>query len=1000
MSLKNPQLKYRALPFWSWNGKLDQNELIRQVGILQEMGFGGAFMHSRCGLQTEYMSKEWLTLVENTADFFASKGMQGWLYDEDRWPSGSCGGLATEKRENRQKALSMYFDGDENLADKRVLGVFAIKLIGNADQGESRLGKRLLDYFPIGDKDKIPNGYEKAIFVEEFINPSDFYNGNTYLDTLNKDAVEDFISLTHEKYKSAFGDKFGKEIKGIFLDEPHRGGAFNGFNITNKNARAMIPWSYSVFSLYAQKFGERVEERLPELFFAKDGQGFNPTVWRYLETLQTQFLSSFAEPYYNWCKQNDLLVTGHVWDENTLLGQINWQGSVMRYYEYMDIPGIDNLRDDNYFFAAPLQAVSVAKQTGKKEVLSETYACTGWKTTFDYYKRSGDWQAILGINVRCPHLSWYTMGGEAKRDCPASIFFQAGWYKEYKYVEDYFARLNMTFGSGEYLTDILLLSPIESAWGLVRAGAYSREERFKKLENDWRGVIEEMLFGGVDFDIADEDILSRKGYVEVKKGMAFFAVGQMKYKTVVLPPLINIRKSTLRILKAFALHGGKIILAENLPNYVDGIKENIDILAKNLPISAISNEMAKDYSIDFAGKMLSKMKVKGGKRLLFAVAFDCEDRLVAKISLNGEHTLAKINLRTGEKEGVFYQIKDGKTVVEQEFSKGEELLLEIDGEEVELKEKEERQEITLLERAFDYELNEPNVLPLDYAEFWIDGEYQGRDEFLKIDKKIRAKFGLNERSANNKQPWFEEKFNGREYRKKLCHVRLKYNFKTCVAPLNCYLMLENLPNAIWRFNGKTLQKSGKKPFVEDVCFSRFDLPREYFQAEKNCVEVEFDFTPSCNLETVYLAGDFAVDNLTLSLQSLPKKTTFGDICGQGLPFYTGAITYRIPLLKGVYDIEDLYFGGALVKVKDKISAFKPFKLDGVEVEDGVLPLTAVLLRRNLFGPLHEIPKNHGNYWSGSFRTEGEKFTSDYQINEQGILNMPKIYVRSETNDKT
>ena len=41
--------KYRGLPFWCWNGKLDKDEVIRQVHILKEMGFGGFFMHSRTG---------------------------------------------------------------------------------------------------------------------------------------------------------------------------------------------------------------------------------------------------------------------------------------------------------------------------------------------------------------------------------------------------------------------------------------------------------------------------------------------------------------------------------------------------------------------------------------------------------------------------------------------------------------------------------------------------------------------------------------------------------------------------------------------------------------------------------------------------------------------------------------------------------------------------------------------------------------------------------------
>jgi len=740
MSLKNPDKNLRALPFWSWNGKLDKKELERQVGILEEMGFGGAFMHSRCGLSTEYMSKEWLSHVSDTADCFADKNMQGWLYDEDRWPSGSCGGLVTEKQENRQKSLSMYIGTDEGQNGKQVLGAFALRLTGEADKGQTHLGKRLADYVALDKDGTVPDGYERAVFVVEFIEPSDFYNGNTYLDTLNPSAVQDFIRHTHEKYKSAYGDKFGKELKGIFTDEPHRGGVFNGFNITNKNARAMLPWSYGTFDMYRKIHGEGVEDKLPELFFELEGKAFNRTVWRYLETLQEQFLRSFAIPYYKWCKQNGLLVTGHVWDENTLLGQINWQGSVMRYYEYMDIPGIDNLRDDNYFFAAPLQAVSVAKQTGKREILSEMYACTGWKTAFDYYKRSGDWQALLGINVRCPHLSWYTMGGEAKRDCPASIFFQAGWYKEYRYVEDYFARLKMTFGSADYLTDTLLISPIESAWGLVRAGNYSTSDSFKKTEADWRGIIDGMLFAGIDFDLADEDILAKKSRITVRGGVPYLAVGKMEYKTVVLPPLINIRVSTLNLLQAFAAHGGRIICAEHLPGYVNGKQRSIDLKTEITEISdlpkAVHNADGGLYTIVFGGRMLSKIKRTSRGYLLFLVAFDCDGKNPATVVLNGEHTVSEINLRTGETCGIPCSIEGGRTLIRKEFVKGEELLLAIGEEKVpEIAQKRTKTHISQTE--FTYELNEPNALPLDVAAYSIDGEAQCEAEILKIDKAIR-----------------------------------------------------------------------------------------------------------------------------------------------------------------------------------------------------------------------------------------------------------------------
>ena len=59
MDFRNIENKYRALPFWSWNDKLNLNETLRQIGIMDEAGLGGFFMHARGGLQTEYMGEEW-----------------------------------------------------------------------------------------------------------------------------------------------------------------------------------------------------------------------------------------------------------------------------------------------------------------------------------------------------------------------------------------------------------------------------------------------------------------------------------------------------------------------------------------------------------------------------------------------------------------------------------------------------------------------------------------------------------------------------------------------------------------------------------------------------------------------------------------------------------------------------------------------------------------------------------------------------------------------------
>lgn len=90
---KNPPSEFRGAPFWSWNCKLEKEELLRQIDIYQEMGIGGFHIHCRTGLETPYLGEEFMGYVKDSVDKAKAEDMKVWLYDEDRWPSGFGGGL-------------------------------------------------------------------------------------------------------------------------------------------------------------------------------------------------------------------------------------------------------------------------------------------------------------------------------------------------------------------------------------------------------------------------------------------------------------------------------------------------------------------------------------------------------------------------------------------------------------------------------------------------------------------------------------------------------------------------------------------------------------------------------------------------------------------------------------------------------------------------------------------------------------------------------------------
>ena len=117
---RSPTSEYRAAPFWAWNCKLEEDELLRQIEIFHEMGFGGFHMHVRTGMDTEYLSDEFMHLIRSCTDKARSEKMLAWLYDEDRWPSGAAGGIVTKDKRFRARHLLFTvrpYDGTAGFTD-------------------------------------------------------------------------------------------------------------------------------------------------------------------------------------------------------------------------------------------------------------------------------------------------------------------------------------------------------------------------------------------------------------------------------------------------------------------------------------------------------------------------------------------------------------------------------------------------------------------------------------------------------------------------------------------------------------------------------------------------------------------------------------------------------------------------------------------------------------------------------------------------------------------
>lgn len=1013
----DPDIRYRGKPFWAWNGKLEKEELFRQIDVIKEMGFGGYFMHSRTGLETEYLGDEWFELTRECAEYGQRAGMESWLYDEDRWPSGSAGGLVTKEVKNRAMYISMTrmtaeewkhyekpsFEDPEDQSAAVDAGrpvdlaaAFACRI-----KDEILYGARTLE---IGAD--LQEGEKAVIFELRYAACNDNYNGYCYLNTMNKEAVEAYLASTHEKYAQTCGDLFGKEILGIFTDEPHRGGCFTQFAEGEINE---VPYTPGMFEEFEHRFGYSLKEDLPELFFPCEKEELLPIKHDFFEFCQQLFLECFAIPMSAWCREHRMLLTGHALQENSLCAQAAMQGSLMRFYEYMDYPGMDFLTAGTDCYWVAKQVVSVARQMGKPWVLSELYGCTGWQMDFQSYKNVGDWQAVQGINLRCPHLSWYTMKGEAKRDYPGSIFHQSAWYPEYRYVEDYFSRIHAAMDQGETVCDLLVLSPIESVWSRAYSGAFyalsAADEKLKQLEKRYQEIYHWLTEYQIAFDYGDEEILSRHG--SVQDGVLY--VGKTGYRKVLIAGMETARSSTWKLLFEFQSQGGSVIFAGNVPDYMDAKpSKEWERLAKKCIETAFEKE-----SVAAACASGSEIRTDSEIRpyLMSFVKKVDEGRCVMILNADRERDYENVTLELGE--GAFleqwdprtgkifcpdYEIKKGYVTLTLDLERGGERIYmiykEVPKQHGVLKKEPKliKGESVKLPEHFRYSLSEENICVLDMVSVQDEkGFHIPQTEVLKADEKLREKYGLPYRSGHMKQPWYQKKF-GEQILGSSGKATLTYEVLADVLPKEAVVAVESLENI------ESIQVNGTKIAMEpmgkwiDIAFDKLRIPDGLWKNGKNEIALTMDDWATAGIETIYLLGNFGVrlEGTKKILTTLPQTIRWGDLCDQGLPFYSGCVDYHIEGMEGkklFVKISD--FGGAMVKLKGRTEetlAFAPYEAC---VED-LYAMTVVLTRRNTFGPLHALPKNATYYHPGSFLTQKDMWCDSYVLYETGLLKEPQI----------
>lgn len=987
-NIQNPTKEYRPLPFWSWNDKLDVSLLKSEIVEFKEAGVGGYFMHARGGLETEYLSDDWMNSVRTCIEENKKKGMNSWIYDEVGWPSGFAGGIVTalgDKYHARGLSIEEFDSFNKITNDDDVLGVY----IYNSKTNKINIIS--------------PDSYNLNLTNGDRIFRVKHVAGPYYIDVLNEKVVKAFLECTHEKYYSIFKDEFGRGLAGFFTDEPR-------LSVND------IPWSYILSEKFAEKYNYNIIEVLPALFVKCEG--YEKVRYDFWKLVSELFVTSYMKQIYDWCETHNCKLTGHVMMEESLYSQMTGTAGSMPFYEYMQIPGVDWLRRMIESPVVPKQVSSVANQLGKKFVLTESYALCGWNVNFEELKWIAEWQYVNGVNLMCQHLSAYTLRGLRKRDYPPSLFVQQPWWKEYHLFNDYLARLGMLLTSGKNAAKVLLIHPMRSAFVAYDG---TNNESIKKLDADFINASEILSGLHIDYHYGDETILQKHGHIEKDS----FIVGECEYKAVVLPSMLTMDSTTLALLDNFQNNGGMIISFGDFPLLCDGVnsdklnslKEKIIFLHNNenslyelLKEKSIPSISIKCKDVE-ASKIHYQQRDLGDAQIFFIVNHDNEKSYNTTVSIDDSGSIKRFMAETNDMLPMPFTLENGCTKLEMNFLPMQSYILLFEKKKTStlINTKKESQKVKLGEvwkiQEMDY-----NSLTLDYCSYRIDeGEWLKPKPIIKLMDEL-----LN--------------------LKKSCNLEMKFNVNIAMdlsKNRELFLVLEMAEEFDIEVNGQKIQYKDEG-FFKDSSFKKVNikpfllngsneiiLKRLFYQSQKvydvlygeNVYETELNkLTYDVELESIYLIGDFGVISTSkyretdrraiftegpFVITDKPHKVFMGDLTVQGFCFFAGNITLNQTIYidksaseKFILDLGRPDAVMAKVFVNDKFAGdllWCPFTIDISDyAENGFNKLTVKLYgsNRNLLGPHHHIrgevynagPSSYTGKWSWIER-KGEAFPS-------------------------
>lgn len=569
------------LPFLWMHGE-PHEKLREEIARIESCGIKAFCMESRP--HPDFGKEKWWCDVDVAMDEARKRGMQVWLLDDKKFPTGYANGWFEQKYPHKSKHYLAQQHMDligpaKNISvlitgrlpsDAKILGVYAYPLADTealalqGDQGINLTESLHENGFVYLD---VPAGQWRL-----FVTYTTQTGGGRpfYANLIDEDSVHVLIDAVYETHYERYSADFGKTFAGFFSDEAELGNTMGyDFHEVLGKPDVQLPWSDALEQALKKRWGSHYAKNLPALWY-DFGDATHALRYAYMDEVTQLVKSCFSSQLGKWCECHGVEYIGHVLEDDNSHSRLGCSiGHYFREEAGHHMGGVDvvhaqilpgftgkthrwiDWESDGEFFhygLAKLGSSAGHIDANKKgRAMCEIFGNYGWAEGVGIMRWLTDHMLVRGINHFVPHAFSPTFPDP---DCPPH-FYAGGHNPQFGFFSQLMHYMNrsahLLYG-GKPLMQAAVLYHGESEW----AG------QTMLFQKPMRALMQAQL----DCDVIPADVLNGE---DCTLSDGNLVINNQVYPCLVIPHCEAIPAKTVQFIERIAGNGAKVLFVGERP---------------------------------------------------------------------------------------------------------------------------------------------------------------------------------------------------------------------------------------------------------------------------------------------------------------------------------------------------------------------------------------------------------------------------------------------------